>query len=334
LYELPARIDAWRPRFIVPAIAVVAISAILILARDRFPGGLAAWAHSAAVLAPVSGVVHAGHQLAHDRYSYLSGLGFAVLGGAGIAWVLREWAAHRLDRRVTLVVLATASVAWAGWGAATWRQSAIWRDSETLWRGAVASDPDCSLCLNNLGIAIVRSPVPFDARRSAEAEGYFRRSIHLRPDRQDAYYNLGAVLAVQRRFAEAEPVLTRFMRLFPTNAEGPGRLGMLYVDWGLFDRAVPLLREAIRMNPGLDVARADLRRVLSSQAQERMRLGHPAEAAGLLKEVVLLDPRDATAHFWLARAYIATGERVLAESEIAILQRLDPSLALSAAAEP
>src|SRR5262249_39100889 len=66
LYELPARVDPLAWRFLGPALAVIAITATLALARRRFPGGLAAWAHSMIVLVPVSGLAHAGHQLAHD----------------------------------------------------------------------------------------------------------------------------------------------------------------------------------------------------------------------------------------------------------------------------
>ena len=44
-------------------------------------------------LLPLVGPLHTGNQLAHDRYSYLSGLGFAALAGGGLAYAL--WAAAR-----------------------------------------------------------------------------------------------------------------------------------------------------------------------------------------------------------------------------------------------
>jgi hypothetical protein len=73
LYELPLEVHLSSPRFLVPAIAFVAVSAVLVALRRVFPGGLAAWTLSVLMLLPISGIVHAGRQLAHDRYSYLSG---------------------------------------------------------------------------------------------------------------------------------------------------------------------------------------------------------------------------------------------------------------------
>ncbi|HEU4439855.1 MAG TPA: hypothetical protein VFT36_11430, partial [Methylomirabilota bacterium] len=67
LYELPARIDLLDPRFAWPSLGVVVVTVVLVLGRRRVPGVLAAWLQSMIVLAPVSGIAHAGHQLAHDR---------------------------------------------------------------------------------------------------------------------------------------------------------------------------------------------------------------------------------------------------------------------------
>jgi hypothetical protein len=84
---LLARIRLLDAEFLWPTVGVLVVTAVLLLARHRAAGALAAWVHSIIVLAPVSGIAHAGHQLAHDRYSYLSGLGFAVLAGAGVMWL-------------------------------------------------------------------------------------------------------------------------------------------------------------------------------------------------------------------------------------------------------
>src|SRR2546428_6204402 len=69
-------------------VAVPVIAAGLMALRRWWPGGLAAWVYSALLVLPVSGAVHAGYQLAHDRYSYLSGLGLALLVGGAVGWVI------------------------------------------------------------------------------------------------------------------------------------------------------------------------------------------------------------------------------------------------------
>jgi hypothetical protein len=84
MYELPARVSLLTPRFLVPLLLVPVITAALIGVRQRWPAGLVVWLYSCVMILPVSGAIHAGFQLAHDRYSYLSGLGLAVLAGGAL----------------------------------------------------------------------------------------------------------------------------------------------------------------------------------------------------------------------------------------------------------
>ena len=91
LYELPQRVDLLSWRFLFPTAGFVVVTSALVAARRRCPGALAAWVYSAVLVLPVTGaVVHAGVQLVSDRYSYLSGLGFAVLAGGALAGLLRD----------------------------------------------------------------------------------------------------------------------------------------------------------------------------------------------------------------------------------------------------
>src|SRR5438309_1242477 len=98
LYELPLRVDPLDPQFLGAAIAVALVSVTLVALAGRWPAGLAAYAWYAIVLAPVGGLVHAGHQLAHDRYSYLSCLPFALLVGGGVVWLIGVHAEAALRR--------------------------------------------------------------------------------------------------------------------------------------------------------------------------------------------------------------------------------------------
>jgi hypothetical protein len=96
LYELPAHVSPLEIRFIVAAAVVVAVTGLLLMLRGRLPGALVAWLHAMIAVAPVSGLVHAGSQLVADRYSYLPGIGFAVVAGGGVAWGLDGWRRGRL----------------------------------------------------------------------------------------------------------------------------------------------------------------------------------------------------------------------------------------------
>ncbi|MET0485583.1 MAG: hypothetical protein ABW216_07805, partial [Candidatus Rokuibacteriota bacterium] len=91
LYELPAHVSPLQTRWIAAAAVVMAVTGLLLMLRGRLPGALVAWLHAMIAVAPVSGLVHAGSQLVADRYSYLPGIGFAVVAGGGAAWALDAW---------------------------------------------------------------------------------------------------------------------------------------------------------------------------------------------------------------------------------------------------
>ena len=155
LYELPARIEPLSWRFLLPWIVIALVTGLLVGVRRQWPAGLAAWTYSAIMVLPVIGPLHSGNQLAHDRYSYLSGLGFAVVAGAGLAWVLRAAARGTLRPLIAQVGLAGAALILLGLASATWVQASAWRDSESLWSWAVEADPECAICLNNLALAFM-----------------------------------------------------------------------------------------------------------------------------------------------------------------------------------
>jgi len=292
IYELPARIEPLAWRFLLPMILVPVITVALIALRRRWPGGLAAWVYSAILVLPVSGAVHAGYQLAHDRYSYLSGLGFALLVGGAVVWVMRAGASKMLRPWLEGLLLATTALLVLGLAAGSWRQSRLWHDSETLWSWAASVDPGCALCSNNLGQALIlaHSTSPGFVRL---AEGHFRFAISQRPQQPDAYHNLGAALAMQGRYDEAEAALQAYLRLSPPwNPEPPARLGLLHVDQERYAAAIPLLRRALALDPHFPLVRHDLILALRKRAAELEARGEGQEAAALRKEATDLVAGD------------------------------------------
>ncbi|HET8578452.1 MAG TPA: tetratricopeptide repeat protein [Methylomirabilota bacterium] len=355
LYELPARVDPLAPRFLLPAVGLVAVTAALIALRRRWPGALAAWLFSALMILPVSGAVHAGYQLAHDRYSYVSGLGFAVLAGGVLAWVLGLAERRRLARWVKPVMLAGAAAAVLLLGAGTWDQTGAWKDSETLWRGALALDPECMICHNNLGSAL------FVRKQYREAEAEYRAALALRPGRAPTHNNLGTALIFQERYAEAEQELKEALRLQPTLTGARANLGAVYGRQGRYEEAVRVLREAYQEKPDFPDLPRNLAQALRGRGAELalagrtaealplfseavqvwpddpdtwsflgqalLREGKPAEAAQALLRSVVLSPKVAATRFWLARAFIEMGDRERADAELIALRALSPAMA-------
>lgn len=292
LHELPAVVELSDPRFLAPCLAVLAVTALLVALARRWPAGLAAWAQSAIALAPVAGVVHAGHQLTHDRYSYLSGMGFAVLVGGGLAWLLVGARSGRHPRWLAVAGAAAGVAVVLALAGNTWRQSATWRTSESLWRAAIAADPGCALCTELLARSLIESGHR-SGPRSGEAAALFLRAIALRPDRRDPYYNLASLLVWQKRYAEAEAVLRTYRRTYPEWADPRLRLGMLARDRGRPGDAILHLREALRLEPGLGPARRELALALRERASELDAAGRGDEARPLRREAEILGPGPA-----------------------------------------
>jgi cytochrome c-type biogenesis protein CcmH/NrfG len=267
MYELPATVRPLEWRFLAPLAIFPLVTLALIALRRRWPAGLAAWVYSALMVLPVSGAAHAGFQMAADRYSYLSGLGFALLAGGALILLQQAAASGRLRQGLAVALMVTAAAVVVALGAGTWRQSRLWNDSETLWRWAVGVDPGCALCHNNLGSALaVGAPSSPDA--VAEAETHFRRAILLRPERDEPYNNLGGTLALQGRLDESAAAFEAFLKRRPNVGSAWASLGSVYVRQGRFGDAIPLLRRSLELNPGLESARRDLDLALDRQAQE------------------------------------------------------------------
>lgn len=88
------------------------------------PALAAACAFYLMVLIPYLGLVKSGRQIAADRYTYIACVPFALLAAAALR-----------DRlRLTVVILFAL-------GAASWKQTALWQNSLTLWRQALAVEP-------------------------------------------------------------------------------------------------------------------------------------------------------------------------------------------------
>jgi protein O-mannosyl-transferase len=330
LYEVPVQVSLLDPRFLVPLVALLAITGVLLALRRRAPGALAAWAHSAVFVAPVSGVLHSGVQMVADRYSYLAQLGFVLLAGYGLVRLLALRRAGRVRRRAAMTAFGGIALAVGALAVLTWSQSYVWRDSETLWRWAVELDPLCSRCHNNLGVALMHHRP--DPQGLSEAEAHLRQAVALRPTYALGHLNLGSVALLRGRYREAEAALRSYLRRQPDAPEGAERLAVLLLLQGRTDEAIPLLRRARGITQP-DRTRADLAtavtlirdgETLRFLGQTLLEQGRADDAVLPLARAVQLYPSAPGLRFWLAQAYRGAGQVALADGEFAALRRLDP----------
>ena len=326
LYELPPRVDLSQGRFLGPLLALVAVTACLVLLRRRAPWALAAWAYSSLVLLPVSGIVPAGFQLAHDRYSYLSGLGFAVVAGGALWALLRAGGADLFGRVPATLALAVAVVVVLGLGAASRGQTRIWRDSDSLWERAVALDADCVICANNLAAAIMRRREPSPAMID-RAEALVRHAMELRADHFTSYDTLGVILTNRGRTAQAEEAFRQAQSLAPNQAGPAANLGALLARQGRYAEAVPWLRKAAAAQPAFPGLRSNLGYALRNHGSDLARQGKLDEAVSLLAEASQILTQDPDTHRNLGQALMERGRGAAA---VPVLER---ALALDGGSE-
>jgi Tfp pilus assembly protein PilF len=306
LYELPPRVDVLQVRFLGPLLAMVAVTACLVLLRRRAPWALAAWAYSALLVLPVSGIVLSGFQLTHDRYSYLSGLGFAVIAGGALWTCLRAAATGRLPASMVPMAVAVAGLLVLGLGAAGWAQTRIWRDSESLWERAVALDADCVVCTTNLAAAITRRQAPSSAMIDS-AEALVRHAIELRPDHSTSHATLALILARRGLTARAEESFRQALRLAPNQVEPAANLGALLARQGRYTEALPWLRKAVATQPVSPDFRRNLGYALGNHGTDLARQGRLDEAVPLFAEASQILTQDPNTHRNLGRALVERG---------------------------
>jgi Flp pilus assembly protein TadD len=313
LHELPAHVDPLAPAFALSALGVVAGAAVVVARRRAWPAGPPLVLAYVLSLAPVLGAVHSGYQLVHDRYSYLSCLGWALLVGAGTT-ALAAGAVPTLRPVLRRAALTSVGLWLLALGALTWSQVQVWRDDLTLWQAAVDVAPDCSLCQGNLGAALYRESELSAARHHLE------RALAIRPDRPRPRYNLALVLIAAGRPAEAVPHLTLALAQEPGNARVLEALGVAWMAQGRYADALSALRQAVALGASGPVVDTHLALTLHE-------LGRSAEAVPLFLRARSARPDATPPRVGLVRAYVALGDQAAARGAYDELAALDPRLA-------
>jgi tetratricopeptide (TPR) repeat protein len=143
------------------------------------------------------------------------------------------------------------------------------------------------------------------AASSSFAEPHYQLALAMRPPAGDA------------KVSEAQ--FLRAVQLDPDHAQAHHQLGVLRARRGDLPAALASLRRATELAPGL----VDAQRELAAQAWN----AHDRDAVlSALTAVIAWEPGDAMAHYALARALGEQGDRDEAARELAIAQRLNPSL--------
>src|SRR5437899_3225622 len=294
LYELPRTVNPGAMPFILSYALVLAIMAIVLALRRRVPGLPAAWVAYVVVLLPVLGFFQSGPQIAADRYTYLAGLGGAILAGAGLLSCWRTSRTSKTGTPTTLPIAGVATCVVVGLGALTWNQAQVWHDSEKLWTHALARDPQSSIAENNLGV------VRADQSKLAEAIEHYQRALQMRPDYADAYFNLGNALLQQGKLAEASDHYRQVLAIKRDHARAHNNWGVVLARQGKLAEAGDHFQAALHIGPDNADAHTNLGNALFQQ-------GKLAEASDHSRQALRLKPDHAAAQSGLVQAQRGLG---------------------------
>jgi protein O-mannosyl-transferase len=314
LYPLHPFTGIWNPPLLLSGISVFVLTLVCFIARRRWPAGLAIWFFYAILLIPVSGIVAFGPYRAADRFSYLPCLGWATLAGAGLFWCWKFCVTRGVSIRTVVLTQSLTLLVFVVLGALTWNQTQVWKDSETLWRHALALEEKSSFAHNDLGLVL--------AERGAldEAINEFRRAVAIDPAFVEAHTNLGHFLALQGSRQEAIGQLRRALQIDPTFPNAHNTLGNILADKGELDDAIGHFRKALQKNPELAMTHYNLGRALAKR-------GDPAEAMVHYRRALEIDPGDADVYNNLGLLLLSQGSPGRAMEQFQQAVRVNPGYA-------
>ena len=312
LYEIPPNMSPFELRFVLSGIiGLVGVSTLLLL-RKRWPAGLALLAFYAIPLAPVLGFAQSGLQLVADRYSYIACMALSVLAGAGlyqlIDHLLRRWRVSMATGVVAGVSLVPLFVL----GALTWRQNAVWQDTNSLWAHAVKVDSTNRRAHYNLGVEFAKRE---EYDRAIEL---FEHVLRLDPKHASAYGSLGHVRQQQGHTLEAIEHFQKALKIIWEQPKIHRWLGAALQDVGRMEEAVHHFNEAARLDPDRSMARRSFGMALVAQ-------GRIEEALPHLRAVVDSDPSDVGARYDLGLAIAKLGRFQEAAEQFEECLRRDPA---------
>ena len=256
---------------------IIGVSVLVVVRRRRFPVALFGWCWFVGVLIPVSGLIQAGEQGLADRFTYLPSIGLFV----AVVWLAGEVCVRKQIRRRWLVVMTAGLL--AGCVLQTGRQLTFWRDSETLFRHALAVTENNHVAYNGLGYELYRQPGGTD-----QAMTNYLKSLAISPHYTEALNNLGIALADQGKFAEAVESFEAALQISPNSVRFRNNLGVALLRAGRFAEATEQFRAVLAREPGNLMA-------LENFAQVYLAEKNPAGAIHCYNEILRHRPDELAA---------------------------------------
>jgi len=262
-YPLPPSVPLWKA--LAAGALLVAITGLALWRVRRQPYLAVGWLWFVGMLVPVIGFVQVGRQAMADRYTYLPSIGLFLAVAWGVAELLAGFRMGRAGRAVgaagALAVVAALSIAGH-------RQAAMWKDSLTLFRHALAVTDNNYLAHLNVAVALTNKG---DQKGAIEE---FHEVLRLQPNLAEAHAALATGLQKWGRPAEALPHAQKAVQMKPDRAHFRQTLASILEDLGRKGEAIVQLRKAVELSPRLAGAHYGLGQLLQEQGRTDEALQH------------------------------------------------------------
>lgn len=298
----PARLAVFYPHpenqlplweFVVAFLLLLVVTVAAVAWRKKYPYIFTGWFWFLGMLVPVIGILQVGWQGRADRYTYLPQVGLSI----AIVWLLEELAR---ERRASKLIAAAAMVTIALLSLLARAQASFWRNSEMLWRHALAVTVNNDVAENNLGTVLLAEGKP------DEAISHFQNALSIRGQNAPAHENLARTLLQRGDLDGAMFHSRKLLELQPDNVEALNILGTMLVQAGRLTEAVDEWQEALRIDADNGNANSNLAWVYATSPDASLRDG--AKAVELAEHAMRLSRgKNATVFRTLAAAYAESG---------------------------
>jgi tetratricopeptide (TPR) repeat protein len=243
---------------------LICITAAAIALRKQRPYFVTGWLWYLGMLVPVIGLVQVGWQGRADRYTYLPQVGLYIAAVWGVADLTALYRHQRsiLSSAAVLVIGALSLCAWV--------QTSYWRNSEKLFRHALAVTVNNDVAENNLGIVFLGQG------KLDEAISLLQAAVDLRPDNSPAHENLAKALLQKGQVTDALIHYRKLLELQPDNIEVHNIVGTVLTQQGRVGEGVEEWQKVLAIQPDNGNAMSNLAWVFATSPDQSLRDGPKA----------------------------------------------------------
>jgi tetratricopeptide (TPR) repeat protein len=242
-----------------------------------------------------------------DHFQYLASIGPIAMAGAGITIALGFL--KRGNRFLGPLIYGTLI---ATLGVLTWRQAAMYRDTETLFRTTIERNSECWLAYGNLGVALLQKG------HVDEAIADYEKALEIKPDYPEAHSNLGTAFLQKGRVDEAIAQCQKALAIKSDYAGAHANLGNALLQKGEVDEAMVHYRKVLEIKPHFFEAYNNLGTAL-------LQKGELSEAIVHFQKALEIKPDYADAQSNLGNAFLQEGQVEEAIAHFQMALRIEPN---------